>query len=202
MGEIRRQLRSGTVWSAKDDFSPLDGLRRAAERATSEQLAAWAEELVPLLRSSSLVLRTRAIAALDSLPCDPLVVLEILQSRPALFDEYAEGYPLFPPHLEDAIWYWLADKPPVTNEVRSRLSVQPILVVYLAEHDHEWVLENARQVVAREVLGGVLISFPPDQRAALLRVLGPWDDAMAVLEESWWKRIEDATPLRSIIALG
>ena len=84
--------------------------------------------------------------------------------------------------------------------VRDRLPIQPDLVVFLAEYDHEWVLENAAKLVHRNVLGGVLLSFPPHKRAELLRVLGPWDDARDVLRESWWRRLEDASALRKIIA--
>lgn len=202
MSKLRRQLESGTVWSAKNDMSPLEGLRRAAETASHGQRRIWAKELLGLLSEADLVLRTRAIAALDILPADPEAVLDTLRSSPRLFDDVGEGYPLFPPRLDDAVWYWLADKPQVIKAVRERLPEQPDLVVFLAENDHEWVLENARKWVDRLVLGGVLLSFPADRRADLLHALGPWKDASQVLSESWWRRVPDADALREIVARG
>ena len=203
MSKLRRQLKTGRVWTAKNDMSPLEGLRRAAEAASETTRRTWGKELVGLLTERDLVLRTRAIAALDFLPADPVAVLETLRAKPKLFEKTCKGYPLFPPYLEDAIWYWLADKPEVTEAVRARLPIQPDLVVFLADHDYDWVLENARELVRREVLGGVLISFPQEKRAELLHALGPWDDANVVLEESWWRRLgENAKELRDLVADG
>jgi len=202
MSKLRRQLESGTVWSAKNDMSPLQGLRRAVEKASSGQRRTWAKELVELLSEDDLVLRTRSIAALDLLPADPEAVLNVLRSSPELFDDVGEGHPLFPPHLDDAVWYWLSDKPEATKAVRERLPEQPDLVVFLAKNDHEWVLKNARKWVNRLVLGGVLLSFPADRRADLLHALGPWKDAAKILNESWWKRVPDAEALRDIVARG
>ena len=34
MSKLRRQLETGKVWSAKDDMSPLDGLRRKVESSS------------------------------------------------------------------------------------------------------------------------------------------------------------------------
>ena len=200
MSKLRRQLKSGTVWSAKDDMSPLDGLRREVDVSSAATLQEWGEELLTLLKDKDLVLRTRAIAALDLLPADPVAVLNLLQTSPELFDEFCEGYPLFPPSLDEAIWFWLSEKPEVALAVRKRLSVQPDLVVYLASHDYDWVLEHANRVVFGEVLGGVLISFPKECRADLLKKLGPFDDAGKILKENWWKRVEDSNTLRDIVA--
>ena len=181
-------------------MSPLDGLRDAIIKASVGQRRAWAREVVQLLTDPDLTIRTRAIAALDMLPANPKTVLNIVQAHPDLFRETGQGYPLFPANLEDAIWYWASDKPEVAMAVRDRLPIQPDLVVFLAEYDHEWVLENASKLVHRNVLGGVLLSFPPHKRAELLQALGPWDDARDVLRESWWRRLEDASALRKIIA--
>ena len=200
MSKLRRQLETGHVWSAKDDMSPLDGLRREAESSSEFTLQKWGKELLNLLTDENLILRTRAIAALDILPANPIEVLKLLKKHPELFDEFCEGYPLFPPSLDEAIWYWLSEKPEVYESVRKRLSIQPDLVVYLASHDYDWVLENAKNVVPRNVLGGVLISFPKDLRANLLKELGPYDDAIDILKENWWKRLENSKELRDIIS--
>ena len=117
-----------------------------------------------------------------------------------MFDKFCEGYPLFPPSLDEAIWFWLSEKSEVSESVHNRLSIQPDLVVYLANHGCDWVFENANSVVSREVLGAVLISFPKDLRADFLKKLGSYDDAIDISKESWWKRLEDSKVLRDIIA--
>lgn len=202
MGKIERQLRHGTVWAGRNQMSRLDGLVDAAREASPAQRRAWAREVVRLLTDPDIEMRTMAVAALDKLPAKPTTVLHTLLDHPELFDQEAQGYPLWPTNLRAAVWYWLSDKPEVTAAVRKRLPQQPLLVVYLAENDHEWVLEHAQALVTREVLGGVLLAFPSDSRADLLKALGPWDDAMDVLSEEWWRRVEDPEPLRRLIALG
>ena len=202
MSKLRRQLETGMVWSAKNDMSPLDGLRRAVESASDVILKRWASELLGLLQDESLVVRTRAIAALEMLPADPSAVLHLLRTQAELFDVACEGYPLFPSYLDEAIWFWLADKPEATEDIRRRLEEQPYLVPYLAEHDYDWVLKNAKKVVARDVLGGVLLSFPKELRPDLIRSLRPFNDAVEVLQANWWKRLEDADKLREIVAIG
>jgi hypothetical protein len=202
MGKIERQLRYGSVWTGRNQMSPLDGLVDAASRASPAQRRAWAREVVRLLKDPDIEVRTRAIAALNKLPANPKTVLNTLLDNPELFQGNGEGYPLWPEKMDDALWLWLSDKPQVTEAIRDRLSEQPLLVVFLSRNDHEWVLENAQEVVTRDMLGGVLLAFPEHKRADLLMALGPWDDAIDVLSESWWKRLEDAEPLRKIVALG
>ena len=202
MSKLRRQLETGMVWSSKNDMSPLDGLRRATESASDESLKRWASETLELLQDENLVLRTRAVAALDMLPADPSAVLHLLHAQPELFEVACEGYPLFPSYLDEAIWFWLADKPEATEDIRERLEEQPYLVPYLAEHDYDWVLKNAKKVVARDVLGGVLISFPKELRPELIRSLRPFNDAEEVLQAAWWRRLEDADKLREIVSIG
>ena len=63
-------------------------------------------------------------------------------------------------------------------------------------------MKHAKKVVARNVLGGVLLSFPKELRPELIRSLRPFNDAEQVLRESWWKRLEDADKLREIVAIG
>ena len=53
--------------------------------------------------------------------------------------------------------------------------------------------EECKKLVSREMLCGVLLAFPEDKRADSTYSF-PWDDANDVLNESWWKRIEDAEP--------
>ena len=108
MSKLRRQLETGRVWTAKNDMSPLDGLRRVAQSSSESTLQQWGKEVLNLLIEEDIILRTRAIAALDILPANPLEVLHLLQKNPELFEEFCEGYPLFPPRLDEAIWFWLS----------------------------------------------------------------------------------------------
>ena len=45
MSKLRRQLKSGTVWCAKDDMSPLMGFG-AVDVSSAATLQEWGEELL------------------------------------------------------------------------------------------------------------------------------------------------------------
>lgn len=49
-------------------MSPLDGLRRKVKSSSESTLRQWGQEVLNLLTSDNLILRTRASAALDMLP--------------------------------------------------------------------------------------------------------------------------------------
>ena len=111
MGKIERQLRHGTVWSGRNHMSPLDGLGDAASRATAAQRRSWASQVVKLLKSPDIVVRTRAIAALNILPANPKTVLNTLLEYHELFEANGEGYPLWPINMADAIWWCFQTNP-------------------------------------------------------------------------------------------
>lgn len=204
MGIIRRQLEHGTVWLDRHDLGPLDGLRRAAEAAAPRTLAAWGRENLELLRDPDLTLRTRAIAALDHLPFEPAAIVALLREHPALFrDVEAQGYPLFPPLLEHALYQRLARDchPDALPALRTQLPQQPMLAVLLARRDGAWLVANAH-LVERAVLGGTLRGLPQALRPKLLEAMAPWGDAIAVLQQPWWRGLEDAEGLRGIVAAG
>lgn len=204
MSIIQRQLEHGIVWCAKEDISPLDGLARAVASAEPETLAAWGAENLKLLESSDVRLRTMAIAALDHLPFAARDILSLLRIRPALYrDVEAQGHPLFPSLLADALYVRLARDchPDALPVLRERLKEQPRLAVLMARQDGEWLVKNASLVI-REVLGGVLRGLPAEQRPRLLRNMAPWDDAVEVLQQPWWQGLPDAEALRRIVAGG
>ena len=203
MNLIRRQLESGTVWSSQHDMSALDGLERAARDADPETLAAWWQEAMALLDDPDIALRTRAVAALELLPFDTAALVARLE-RGDLNGVRGQGYPLSPEHLDDALYKLLARdcKPEARPTLRKRVVVQPILAVSLAATDTRWLVSNADRVVSREVLGGVLRKLPAKQRPLLLERMGPWPDAIEVLQKPWWRGLEDADALRRIVAAG
>lgn len=203
MGAIQRQLEDWSVWTGRDDLSPLDGLQRAAATADATTLAAWSEENVKLLESASLPVRTRAIAALEFLPFEAHDIVRLLKSRVELFrDVEAEGYRLFPSQLEHALYVRLATDghPDALPTLRERLAIQPPLAVLLASHDGAWLVENA-QLVTRDVLGGVLRRLTRSQRARLLVNMAPWEDANEILRKPWWNGLEDSDVLQRIVAV-
>jgi hypothetical protein len=203
-GIIQRQLRHGTVWTGRDDRSPIDGLRRAVEGADAETLAAWGSECSALLEAGDVALRTLAIAALDVLPCDAALVVALLHARPSLYrDVEAVGYPLHPPLLEHALYQRLARDchPAALGALRAQLRYQPTLAVLLARRDGAWLVEHAA-LVERFVLGGVLRGLPRALRPRLLEAMAPWVDAIEVLQAPWWRGLEDADALRQIVAAG
>lgn len=203
MSELRRQLKSGNVWSAKHDMSPIEGVERAAADADEETRQAWGAEAVALLGDRDTVLRTRAVAALDVLPFEAASVVDALSRHGALLDVEAEGYPLHPTRLDQALYKRLArdSHPDARPVLRARLAHQPMLAVLLARSDSRWLVANA-QLVRRRVLGGVLRGLPQDLRPRLLQNMGPWDDAIDILQMSWWKGLPDADALRDIVAAG
>lgn len=204
MSELRSQLEHGLVWSAQNDMSPLDGVERAAAKADAETQQEWAAEAFSLLEDEDVRLRTRAVAALDHLPVDSAALVQLLALKPRLFQVRAEGYPLHPEILEDALYKRIARDcaPEARSALRERVRVQPLLAVLLARKDAVWLVENASTAVHRDVLGGVLRALSPDQRKTLLANLGPWPDADAVLARGWWRNIPDADTLRAIVAAG
>lgn len=204
MSIIQRQLEHGIVWCAKEDISPLDGLARAAAAADPDTLAAWSAENVVLLESSDVRLRTMAVAALNHLPVEARDILRLLETRVDLYRGIeAQGHPLFPRLLEDALYVRLARDchPDALPVLRERLKEQPALAVLMARKDGEWLVENA-SLVTRDVLGGVLRGLPAEQRPRLLRNMAPWDDALEVLQQPWWQGLPDAEALRRIVAGG
>lgn len=192
------------MWSSQHDMSPLDGLERAAEAADAETLQAWGAEAFALLDDRDVVLRTRAVAALEYLPFDDAALVERLERGTLLAGVLGQGHPLYPPHLDDALYKLLARdcKPAARPALRKRVLVQPVLAVSMAGKDTRWLVANAGKAVQREVLGGVLRSLPAGQRPRLLEKMAPWPDAIEVLSKPWWKGIEDASTLRRIVAAG
>lgn len=204
MGPIERQLRHGAVWSARDDMSPLEGLQRAAAEADAETLQLWGKESVALLAANDVALRTRAVAALDYLPFAALDVVYALRARPWLYEGVeAQGHPLFPSMLADALYARLARDchPDALPTLRERLPAQPSLAVLLARKEGPWLVDNAG-LVERRVLGGVLRGLPRELRPRLLLNMDLTDDAIEILQQPWWEGLEDAKALQRIVSLG
>lgn len=202
MGKIERQLSDGNVWSGKNDMSPLEGLERAVAAADEETIALWRDETMALLQHADIKVRTRAVAALDLFPVVAADVLALLTSRHALFGGVlAQGHPLFPEDLAEALYRRLArdGHPDALPALREQTPSQPGLAIFLARYDGEWLVRNAAWAVHVSCLGGVLRALPAELRPTLLRNLYPYKDPESLLAATWWRGIADADALRRII---
>ena len=71
----------------------------------------------------------------------------------------------------------------------------------LARLDPDWLVRNARDVVSRQAIGGVLIKLPSQaHREKVLKALAPWPDPDDVLSKPFWKLVPgDVDTLRRIL---
>jgi hypothetical protein len=196
---VESQLRGSGRWFHRDDHTPVEGLCRAA-RDAGELAPVFARAIVNLLQDSDALVRAGAILSIESVAehvsADGL--LSILEARPQLFRgvKRPTGYPGLGEDLEEeliaAIELTLtsADKRAIRFLQDRVVAGAPFGVNALASAIPEWVVANAKAVVQRDAIVGVLRSLPEaGQRRAVVIALSPWgkEEGRALVESPFWR---------------
>lgn len=211
---VDSQLRGYGSWSRKEDHSPVDGLRRAAREA-GDLAPNFAHAIVKHIEDPDAVVRAGAIlsvqAVVEHISADEL--LAILEARPELFRgvKRPAGYPGFFDDLEgeliEAIELTLTRSDQrACRFVQDRvLAGAPFGVATLASVIPDWVVTNAKAVVRRDAIEGVISSLPePEQRRAVVIALSPWgrEEGRTLVESPFWKTLPiDKEELAELSAL-
>lgn len=212
---VRRQLEYGIVWNDAEDQDAVDGLSRAM-RVSGTMGPAFGQALADLLADQNLTVRTGAVGALQDfahlVSADRLA--ELLRDRPELYSNVEpQGYRLGFGELETAMYALLgnaataataatrADSAAIEQLREGARKGRSVVLPALARLDPDWLVRNARDVVSREAIGGVLIKLPSQaHREKVLKVLAPWPDPDEVLAKPFWKMVPgDVDTLRRIL---
>lgn len=206
---VRRQLEHGIVWNDKEDQDAVEGLSRAM-RVSGALCPAFGQALAGLLADPDITVRTGAVGALQDFA--HLVsadrVAELLRERHELYSNVEpQGYRLGFGELETAMYALLgnaateADSAAIEQLREGARKGQSVVLPALARLDAGWLVQNARDVVSREAIGGVLIKLPSQaDREKVLKALAPWPDPDGVLSKPFWKRVPgDVNALRRIL---
>jgi len=183
---VRRQLEHGIVWNAAEDQDAVEGLSRAM-RVAGAMRPAFVQALADLLEDQNVTLRTGAISALQDfahlVKADRLA--ELLRDGPELYSE-----------LETAMYTLLGnatteeDSAAIEQLREGARKGQSVVLPALARLDPDWLVQNAREVVSRKAIGGVLIKLPSQaHREKVLKALAPWPDPDDVLAKPFWKMV-------------
>jgi hypothetical protein len=221
---VERQLQGLGGWSDRSDYTPVDGLVRAI-RGSGSLAPAFARALVDLLEHGEATVRAGAAIALtevtEHVSADEIV--RVLEVNPRHFRGVAP--PGVPAAGVPAAGVPAAGVPAAGEDIESRLLVvvakavrdsaghacrflQEFLLRHprsgasvsvllgLARTDPDWVAANARDLVPREAIGGVLRAVPGRaQRLAVVSALAPWptDEGDALLRSKAWTllRLDD-----------
>ena len=181
---VRRQLEHGIVWNDKEDQDAVEGLSRAM-RVSGAMLPAFVQALADLLEDPNIAVRTGAVSALQDFA--HLVNADLLAGL-------LRGKPIG--ELETTMYALLgnaatqADSAAIEQLREGARKGQSVVLPALARLDPDWLVENARDIVSREAIGGVLIKLPSQaHRENVLKALAPWPDPDDVLAKSFWKMV-------------
>jgi hypothetical protein len=195
---VDSQLRGIGGWSRKEDQMHLDGLWRAAREA-GDLAPIFARAIVRHIADPDVEVRAGAIlsvwAVAEHVSADEL--LSILEARPELFRGVRQpaGYPGCFDDLEGELILAIglsltrADQRACRFLQDRALAGEAIGVFALARAIPEWVVANAKAVVRREALRGVLRSLPEaQQRRAVVLALSPWspEEGRELVESPVW----------------
>jgi hypothetical protein len=207
---VRRQLEYGIVWNDADDPEAVEGLSRAV-RASGAMRPAFVQALADLLSDPNITLRTGALSALQDFA--RLVsadrVAELLRDKPELYRNVKpQGYRLGFGALETAMYTLLgnaatqADSAAIEQLREGARNGQSVVLPVLARLDPDWLVQNARAVVSREAIGGILIKLPSQgHRENVLKALAPWSTSDDFLSKPFWKMVPgDVDALRRILS--
>lgn len=199
---VRRQLEDGIVWNDQEDQDAVEGLSRAmrvAGAVSGAMLPAFGQALADLLADGNITVRTGAIGALQDfahlVSADRLA--ELLRDQPELYSNVKpQGYRLGFGQLETAMYALLGNAAtPADSAAIEQLRAgvrkgQSVVLPALARLDPDWLVRNARDIVPRAAIGGVLIKLPSqDHREKVLKALAPWPDPADVLSKPFWKMV-------------
>jgi hypothetical protein len=195
---VRRQLEDGIVWNDKEDQDAVAGLSRAM-RVSGAMRPAFGEALADLLADRNITVRTGAVSALQDFAhlagADRLA--ELLRDQPELYSNVEpQGYRLGFEELETAMYALLgnaatrSDSAAIEQLREGARKGQSIVLPALARLDSDWLVRNARGVVSRQAIGGVLIQLPSQaHREKVLKALAPWPDPDDVLSKPFWEMV-------------
>ncbi len=158
---LRRQLKSGSIWNEVGDSGPEEGLWRLFDYAAGTEVARRLfDALIELMTDGDVEVRSGAVGlALDYTDnLNPAKLLELLKQHPALFigikpTGTRTGSPDLAWTLRQAIAGHTTRNPEVIEYLRdaSRDPENGFRILGgLAIDDHEWILKNAPEVVARQ----------------------------------------------------
>lgn len=209
---VRRQLEYGIVWNDAEDQDAVEGLSRAM-RVSGAMGPAFGRALADLLADPNLTVRTGAVGALQDFA--HLVsagrLAELLRDKPELYGNVKpQGYRLGFGELETAMYTLLGNSataatradPAAIEQLREGARKgQSVVLPALARLDPDWLVRNARDIVSRQAIGGVLIKLPSQaHREKVLKALAPWPDPDDVLSKPFWKLVPgDVDTLRRIL---
>lgn len=206
---VRRQLEHGIVWTDPEDNDAVEGLTRAM-RVSGALRPAFGQALADLLADENVTVRTGAVSALQDF--EHLVgagrLAELLREKPDLYSNVKpQGYRLGFGELETAM-YTLLGNATTKNDTAAIEQLregarrgQSVVLPALARLDPDWLVANARDVVPRKAIGGVLIKLPSQgHREKVLKALAPWPDPDDVLAKPFWKMVPgNVNALRRIL---
>jgi hypothetical protein len=195
---VRRQLEYGIVWNDKEDQDAVEGLSRAM-RVSGAMRPAFGQALADLLADRNITVRTGAVSALQDFAhlvgADRLA--ELLRDKPELYSNVKpQGYRLGFGELETAMYTLLGNAatqsdPAAIEQLREGARKgQSVVLPALARLDPDWLVRNARDVVSRKAIGGVLIKLPSQtHREKVLKALAPWPAPDDVLSKPFWEMV-------------
>lgn len=197
-GLVDQQLGGGGVWSDPSDYTPIEGLERAIQ-AAGPLVPAFAAALVGLLGHADLKRRAGAIASLWKVAghVSGDDVMKAFDAHPDRFRGVSmpAGYPDMGADLEAALVMALAQAGATGGSQLQAFYRQHLngpakiwALLGLAAAAPDWVVAQARTVVPRRAIAGVVGKIPDRaHREALVRALAPWgDDGNAVVASSAW----------------
>lgn len=212
---VRRQLRAGNVWSAREDATDLDGLSRAIADAGPLR-PAFVDAVVASLRDPDVAVRTGAAAVLADVRADVdlAALVALLTDDARLLVGVPPRRHALGPHrdLASAVYAALAAEvqdrgdatPQVVEVLRRGAHEGRWVLAALARVDAEWLIAHAPEVVPEAAIGGVVLHLATHElRRRLLLALGPWppEASERVLAQRWWRALPDteATQLRALL---
>lgn len=195
---VRRQLEHGIVWNDEEDQDAVEGLCRAM-RASGSMRPAFGQALAELLADGNVTVRTGAVSALQDFEhlVDADRLAELLRDKPELYSNVEpQGYRLGFGELETAMYTLLgnaatqADSAAIEQLREGARKGQSVVLPALARLDSDWLVQNARDVVSRKAIGGVLIKLPSQvHREKVLKALAPWPDPDDILSKPFWTMV-------------
>jgi hypothetical protein len=208
---VKQQLHGTGPWNERADATAAEGLERAVD-AAGPYRAAFARAIAAHLEDADITVRTLAVVLLPRVAKDvgAPAIAQVLGHSPKLFDGVKpEGHPTNQPDLRWSLLTALgrAVEPANAAEIlQLRKAAHEArgswLLGDLARVDLPWLLANAREVVPKSSLGGVLRSMPDTAaRQALIRAMGPWSAAerKAALDAPFWALLPDAAKVRELL---
>lgn len=208
---IEAQFRGVGPWSAKGDYTAVEGLERAID-AAGRFLPVFSRAVAGHLEDDDITRRTLAVAVADRVAksIGSHFISLALQLSPELFKGVKPvGHPTNQPDLRWSLLVALgkavtADDADGIRVLREAAKEERgfWLTDALARIDLDWLLENAGTVVPKKGLGGALKAMPnTESRVALVKAMGPWTNSEqeTALAGSFWGSLPDAAPVRAAI---